>query len=175
LEEFDDRHQTQDLVYGVTKDDIQKRITLVFRGTENKLARKANWLHNLSIAKKDYEVPDAVKHIVDRLRLHSGFGNYMFDTTHDDDDDEDFRKYDEIVEDVKLLLKEHPDYKIYVTGHSLGAALSTVAAFYLTCDPDIPKPVTLLNFASPRVGGKNFLEATRYLEKKRWLRILRVV
>jgi hypothetical protein len=177
LEEYDDRHQKHDLVYGVTKDDVNKRITLVFRGTENELAFRSNWLSNVAFLKKEYELPTVLEenNVVESLRLHSGFGKYVFDYTHDEDDPATWRKYDEIVEDIKILMKAHPSYKLYVTGHSLGAALSTIVGFYLACDPDIPKPVSVINFASPRVGGGNFRRAARWLEGKRWLRILRVV
>ncbi len=64
---------------------------------------------------------------------------------------------------------------MYVTGHSLGAALSTIAAFYLSCDPDIPKPVSNVNFASPRVGNHVFLNASQFLERTSQLRLLRSV
>ena len=43
LEEFDDKHQNHELVYAVSKDDINKRITLVFRGSDNELAFRNNW------------------------------------------------------------------------------------------------------------------------------------
>ncbi|KAL3944728.1 MAG: hypothetical protein SGBAC_001199 [Bacillariaceae sp.] len=177
LEEYDDRHQKHDLVYGITKDDVNKRLSLVFRGTENELAFRSNWLSNAAFLKKEYELPSVLQDndVVESLRLHSGFGKYVFDFTFDEDDPVTWRKYDEILEDVKLLLQEYPDYKLYVTGHSLGAALSTIVGFYLACDPDIPKPVTIVNFASPRVGGRHFLYAARWLERKRWLRVLRVV
>merc|ERR1712038_475 len=71
------------------------------------------------------------------------------------------------------MVAKNPGFKVYVTGHSLGAALSTLAAFYLSCDPDIPKPVSNINFASPRVGSESFLKATQLLEQKAQLRILR--
>lgn len=76
---------------------------------------------------------------------------------------------------MKALLLKNSGYKVYVTGHSLGAALSTIVAFYLSCDPDIPKPVSNVNFASPRVGNKAFLKATQILERTSQLRILRSV
>ena len=76
---------------------------------------------------------------------------------------------------MKVLLFKNPGYKVYVTGHSLGAALSTIVAFYLSCDPDIPKPVSNLNFASPRVGNKIFLKATQIMERTSQLRIVRSV
>jgi hypothetical protein len=62
-----------------------------------------------------------------------------------------------------------------VTGHSLGAALSSLVAFYLACEDDIPKPVTCLNFASPRIGDSGFRDAVRSLEQRKALRMLRVV
>jgi hypothetical protein len=69
---------------------------------------------------------------------------YMDGETVDETDDSGHTKYHQIVEDVKALLSKYPGFKLYVTGpgHSLEAALSTVAAFYLTCDKKIPKPVT---------------------------------
>eukprot|EP00548_Thalassiothrix_antarctica_P004539 CAMPEP_0194137896 /NCGR_PEP_ID=MMETSP0152-20130528/7731_1 /TAXON_ID=1049557 /ORGANISM="Thalassiothrix antarctica, Strain L6-D1" /LENGTH=76 /DNA_ID=CAMNT_0038835097 /DNA_START=50 /DNA_END=277 /DNA_ORIENTATION=- len=74
----------------------------------------------------------------------------------DEKDDPSNRKYDVIMKECKILLEENPGYKLYVTGHSLGAALSSIFAFYAACDEDIPKPVTCINFASPRVGNKSF-------------------
>ena len=79
--------------------------------------------------------------------------------------------------DAKAILAKYPDHKLYVTGHSLGAALSTICAFYLACEGDdaIPKPVTCVNFASPRAGGWKFAHAVHYLEKNKQLRMLRSV
>ena len=90
-------------------------------------------------------------------------------------DDAEFTKRDEIWQDIKRLLKEYPDYKLYVTGHSLGGALSTMVAFYLACDPEMPKPVTCINFAAPRIGNWAFLDGVKWLEEQKYLRMLRVV
>ena len=79
------------------------------------------------------------------------------------------------MEDIQPLLDANPGYKLYVTGHSLGAALSTMVAFFLACEDSIPKPVTCLNFASPRVGDGFYLEASTALEASRRLRFLRIV
>ena len=73
--------------------------------------------------------------------LPNSYADYMFSPTIDKDDPEDTTKFDQILADIKPLLEKYPDHKLYVTGHSLGAALSTLASFYLACDPDIPKPV----------------------------------
>ena len=75
LEEFDDKYQKRECVYGITRDSINKRITIVFRGTENKLAFGNNWKSNASIAKKRVDLPQTLQGKVDlkRLRFHSGF------------------------------------------------------------------------------------------------------
>jgi predicted lipase len=176
VEEFDDKHQQHEMVYGVTKDDFQKRITLVFRGTENELAFKTNWSTNVYTFKEKAIVPEAAKAAAPGgIWFHNGFYNYVFNKTKDATDNAEFRKYDEVLEDVKTLMADHPGYKLYVTGHSLGAALSSLVAFYLACEDDIPKPVTCLNFASPRIGDSGFRDAVQSLEQRKALRMLRVV
>ena len=67
LEKFDDRHQDREMVYGVTKDDIGKRITIVFRGTENELSFRTNWLTNLYISKTKVPMPKSVKELEDEV------------------------------------------------------------------------------------------------------------
>ena len=212
--EYDDRHQQHELVYAITKDDINKRITLVFRGTDNTLAFGSNWTTNLSMNKTQAIIPKLLESVIPPVDttsyngfyttggmwIHSGFYNYIFNLTKDDDDPITWRKYDEIVKDLKSVFDSNPkyskEYKLYVTGHSLGAALSTVVAFYLACgyngsgsgsgssesdDSDavdmsfIPKPITCINFASPRVGDGNFLNGIQHLEEHGLLRMLRIV
>jgi hypothetical protein len=75
LVEYDDHHQDKEMVYAVAKDDISKRITLVFRGTDNELAGMNNWKTNLSFFKEGVAAPDAVKDAVDgdEIWLHGGF------------------------------------------------------------------------------------------------------
>jgi len=177
LQYFDDVFQKQELVFAITKDDTNKRIVVIFRGTENALAAKTNWLTNVSLLKKAVETPELVKEALPKgkIHFHTGFYNYIFSTTADDSDEATERKYDVIIKEVKTLLKENPGYKLYVTGHSLGAAVSTVFAFYATCEDDIPKPVTCINFASPRNGDSNFRKVIEWLEEKRMLRLLRFV
>jgi hypothetical protein len=105
----------------------------------------------------------------------SSLVDYIFSETVETEDHHEKTKYDEIVEDIKPLLQANPGYKLYVTGHSLGGALAGIAAFRLACEEDIPKPVTCISFASPRVGDYGYREATNLLEKTKQLRMLRVV
>lgn len=62
-------------MYGITRDAVNKRITIVFRGTENKLAFGSNWGSNVSINHKEVEIPEVLKGKVDgdQLKFHTGF------------------------------------------------------------------------------------------------------
>lgn len=58
---------------------------------------------------------------------------------------------DEVLETLSSAAKEHPDYDVVVVGHSLGAAIATLAA------GDIRGrgyAATLYAYASPRVGNR---------------------
>jgi hypothetical protein len=181
IEHYDKKFQNDELVYLVTKDSVDKRIVLTFRGTENDAQLGAvlpNWLWNTHIWKKKVKVKDCLKGKVNRgnnVYLHSGFYNLFAKKTVDETDNKNTTKYDQILSVVKPLLEKHPDYKLYVTGHSLGGALATICSFLLACEPDITTPVTCVSYASPRVGDRNFLDAVQVLEREQKLRIMRVV
>ena len=65
------------------------------------------------------------------------------------------------------MTKIGPDYKVFVIGHSMGAALSTLFSFMASSDPRFVQngPIKVLTFASPYVGGHSFADAFRHLEK----------
>lgn len=61
----------------------------------------------------------------------------------------------EILESLKRLTGQHADYKVVVVGHSLGAAVATVAAADLRTQG---YEATLYAYASPRVGNQKLAE-----------------
>ena len=72
---------------------------------------------------------------------------------------------------------DYSDYKLVLTGHSLGGALAQLATFLIAGNPDagfIPSPVTGVTYASPVVGTGNFFKAFRELEKSGRIRHIRV-
>jgi hypothetical protein len=77
---------------------------------------------------------------------------------------------------VLMALKRNPGYKLYVTGHSLGAAVATLFAFECSVAKDsiIPKPVTCVSIGGPYVGDANFRDAHQWLERQGKLRHIRV-
>ena len=51
------------------------------------------------------------------------------------------------------------DRTIWCTGHSLGAAMTTILSYKLQRDPTLPNPQALFTFGSPRVGNKTYIKA----------------
>ncbi|VDO78123.1 unnamed protein product [Haemonchus placei] len=56
-------------------------------------------------------------------------------------------------DDFNELRKMYPDYDIWVTGHSLGAAMASLASSYIIAVNKVPpKQVKLVTYGQPRVG-----------------------
>ena len=117
-----------DIQCGITINDVDKRICVVFRGSES----LSDWYYDLYVIKKQ---------IKDDVWVHGGFYKQL----HDND------VYKNIVQNIKTQLETHPDYTIYVTGHSLGAALATLFGYLLS--DEIENNITVVSFASPRIGN----------------------
>jgi predicted lipase len=160
-----------DVVYGICVQREEKKITVVFRGTVN----SHNWLMNFRYDMM--EVPNPVDDYypgrVDGLSVHSGFALYLLRRRKDTRRS----KMDEIFEKIETIGKElapDGDYKLCITGHSLGGALATLFGFYcgakLCLTPQKTKEVRIFTFASPRVGGESFLYAFQHLERAGWIR-----
>ena len=174
LETFTSIDQAAHCVYGVLKDDITKRVIVVFRGSTDFSTR--DWQTNLSAQLAEMKTP---KLLVDKLKgklkervlVHRGFYNYIFN---DAEKDDDRQRYNMILDDIKPFVKD--GYRIYVTGHSLGAALSSLFAFNLAGSSKswVTKPITCISYASPFNGSGGFQTAFTQLEKMGLIRYLRV-
>jgi hypothetical protein len=65
-----------------------------------------------------------------------------------------------VVPQLQAAIKAFPDYEFVFTGHSLGAALTTLNAFDLISQGIIPKEkVIMYNYGSPRVGNAILAQA----------------
>jgi hypothetical protein len=132
---------------GITISHKQKRITFIFRGSNQLI----DWMHDFMICKKE---------ISENIYVHLGFYKSLFKEN----------LFNNLEEDLKKLIEEHSDYDLYITGHSLGAGLTTLFG-YLISDI-IDKNITLITFASPRVGNKDWAND---FNKKKNLRHFRFV
>lgn len=173
LETFSSINAATECVYGVLKDINRKRVIVVFRGSTDLSTR--DWQTNVSAQLEAMDTPNLLTdrlegRLKQRVLVHRGFYNYIFNNKRAKYD----QAYDRILEDIRPFVEE--GYKIYVTGHSLGAALSTLLAFKLAGSDKswIPKPVTCISYASPFVGTDGFRTAFTLLEKMGLIRYLRV-
>ena len=173
LETFSSINAAKECVYGVLKDMNKKRIIVVFRGSTDLSTR--DWETNLSAQLEGMQTPNLLApslegNLKQRVLVHRGFYNYIFNNEKAKYD----QTYDRILGDIRPFVEE--GYKIYVTGHSLGAALSSLLAFKLAGSDKswIPKPVTCISYASPFVGTDGFRTAFTLLEKMGLIRYLRI-
>ncbi|KAL6728722.1 hypothetical protein Aduo_010464 [Ancylostoma duodenale] len=62
---------------------------------------------------------------------------------------------------ILAYIREHPDTDVWISGHSLGGALATLAASHLVKLKVLENPdkVKLVTFGQPRVGNKEFADA----------------
>jgi hypothetical protein len=131
----------------VGKNPSKKHITVVFRGTDS------FWdcLYDLFIVKRS---------LGKGVRVHRGFYNQLF--------------HDDVYEKLKTLLTtqlaDNPGWDVYITGHSLGASLSTLSGFLLAqAFPTIQFQVVA--FASPKCGNAAFKAAFHALPNLHQYRI----
>lgn len=182
---FGDDKPDSELVYAVGVDPMHKRVTVAFRGS----VTTTDFLMDACIAINPQ--PNPVKDLDNKQKecigIHHGFFEYLLQPGKGAKGGES--KYEEILRHVTKLF-ERPDirdgYKLYVTGHSLGGALSTLFSFHVAASAlqassstetnhvSIPTPITCVSVASPRVGEGSFQSAFRFLEQRGVLRHLRI-
>jgi len=120
-----------DIEYGIVLNHTDKKIVVVFRGSESLL----DWYHDLLIFKR---------RIHDDVKVHGGIYKQL---TEDG-------VFFSIQNEINILSIQYPSYKVYSTGHSLGGGLATLFSYLYgkSCSTDI----TCVSFASPRIGNKTF-------------------
>jgi hypothetical protein len=129
---IDDEHT--DVQAGVTLSTMNKRISIVFRGSES----RSDWYYDLMVTKHQ---------LSDDVYVHKGFHAQLTERG----------TYDKLKFHVQQLLEKYPDYNVYVTGHSLGGALSTLFGYMIA--HEVNANVTVCSFASPRVGNYKWKES----------------
>lgn len=109
---------------------------IVFRGTES----IRDVMYDFMFIKKKF--PTDVKSFF-RPKIHHGF-LYTFQSVEK-----------QLFDKIQDLRAEYP-YKIYVTGHSLGAALAILCTFELKRKLNID--AIMYNFGCPRIGNRSFIK-----------------
>ena len=141
-----DAKSDEECVYAIAVNHAIRRVTVAFRGsvTHQDFVQDAKAVLTA--------VPNPVQDLVaqrQKVNIHLGFCEYLYgrrrtigSTEPKKDEEQDAAavaekpKYEIILDEVKAILEDHPDYKLYVTGHSLGGALASIFAFEAAARPD---------------------------------------
>jgi len=169
-----DLKNEKELVYAVGVNPVEERITVIFRGS----VTKNDFMTDAKISL--VQIPDPRRFNGtegddsdgDDVGVHQGFYEYLFGES-----DGTRSKYMEIMQHIDRLLAENPsrkNYKLYITGHSLGGALATLFGFYAATSSSVALPVTVVSVASPRVGNLAFARTFAEMESQGKLRHLRI-
>lgn len=121
-----------DLQVAVTKSYNKQKLSVVFRGSES----KKDWLYNLKF-------PKTIIKNNNNIKVHKGFYLQLKNN---------INQLDQLV-----LNNIKPNTQIIITGHSLGGALATIYG-YLLCEKT-DNVITIISFASPRVGNLKFKQS----------------
>jgi hypothetical protein len=125
------------------KDDDRKIAVLTFRGG----VQFENWKNSISAITVD--LTGIVESPSPEMRLHQGFLKEYLALK---------PKMEEVRNFIsKLALQE--DWRILLTGHSMGGALATICAADLILNKVVhPERIALVTFGSPRTGNQTFAQ-----------------
>jgi len=162
---FDAKDADDELVYGIGVNRTSKRVVISFRGTNTN---------------KDILIDlDGRRHLVEengiKYEVHNGFREYLKEKVDQETEDGPLVSKFKVITDQleEIMEKDCKGFDIFITGHSLGGALSTYYGFKLAESGKFPL-VNVISFASPYVGTESYKEAFRALERGNKLRHIRV-
>ncbi|KAL7501137.1 hypothetical protein ACHAWT_010888 [Skeletonema menzelii] len=171
-----DLKSNDELVYAIGVNPAEERITVIFRGSVTKTDFLTDANINLMQAPDPYLVAEGLEseESESAIGIHKGFYDYLFA-----EKDGLPSKYVEIMKHVEQLVMDdvnrRENYKLYVTGHSLGGALATLFGFYAAARVGtLPLPVTVVSVASPKVGNIAFARMFAEMESQGKIRHLRI-
>lgn len=173
-----------EVVWAIVVCDVEKTITVVFRGSVS----GSDWVSNVQCNMVDFMLPGFTSKNVDVAngtnygRVHEGFYAYLFEKTSKGSNGSTKSKGEEIIGMLKADFfdkAKYQGYKLNITGHSLGGALSTMFAFRAATENKADggkyfHSVTNISFASPFVGDQGFRNKFYDLERQRRIRHLRI-
>ncbi|MFD1176631.1 lipase family protein [Paenibacillus puldeungensis] len=110
-----------------------QEIIIAFRGTSS----APNWVSDIIASQMRF------KYLKEHVQTHRGFTNIYTSTRGGI---------------LSTLAELGADKALYITGHSLGAALATLCAIDVAANTAFGSP-TLFNYGSPRVGNPEFSKA----------------
>lgn len=108
-------------------------VIVAFRGSMDVV----NWIDNMTFVKKKGYAK------FPQVRVHEGF-YWAYQSVEA-----------QVLAATRTMLAQHPEAKLWITGHSLGGAVAALCAFEMQLLQDIPVDV-VYTFGEPRVGNLDF-------------------
>ena len=197
-----DENSSSECVHIVGRDSARKIIILAFRGS----ITLTDWYQDLKLMINDVPNPlHGVKDQPEKVGIHLGFRNYLYgpasnilktvanlvpsivDGKSGKSSERDTllpegtqSRIQVILQQLRELKLQYPSDRIYITGHSLGGALSLIAALEVAADPvlsSMPEnapagiiPVSVFAIGNPKPGNRALSNAMLHLERTKKLR-----
>lgn len=177
LTHFMDDNAKDEIVNAIIVNQDRKRVTVVFRGSTT----IRDFQQDAKMSQKTIDNPvykmmnNATESgMSETINVHKGFYEYLFKQ----DKGTKMTRFSRTLNDAKEQLRQYPGFQLYVTGHSLGGALSTLFGFFAAADEETialsPQGVVIYSIASPFVGNLDWRFAFQELERQKRLQHLRV-
>jgi hypothetical protein len=167
---LNDWHLKHECTYAISVDREKKKIFLTLRGSRSR--SDSAQAFDVSFTATGNPVQEFYPGKQRNVRIRGVYHKYLFRVRKDTAT----TKYDEIVARLACYCNELGyGVTISMTGHSVGAALATLVAFYASTDPRFNRngAIEVVTFGCPYIGGYKFADAVMHQEAKGLLRIAR--
>ena len=124
---------------------LNKDIYVVYRGSSSPL----NWIYDFEISQVKY-----LSYHCDECMVHKGFYKSALDIKN------------HTLFHVQILKAKFPEYRIFVTGHSYGAAMAQLVAMEIV--KELGYPVAVHNFGQPRIGNRHYAMLVNQVIDQNW-------
>jgi len=160
------------LSFGIFVEEASKRISVWITGSQSLFSERNKYFKDWKEKNAKCDLVNAANYSLNNQEsgVQAGFSSVV---------DSNFEN---IANELKRFFSmgTYDDYKVYVFGHSMGGSTSTLLGYRLALElykneiVGIPKPISIVSLAAPKVGDAAFQKTFNILEREGFLRHLRM-